>query len=194
MSHIIFAFLLMWFLDPLGWPQCPANTYTQVLDGLWKTSICHRSTLLCSEALPIFDLCWTCPGPCRLYFHFVVFALTTVLAPHPRGRRTHLIHFWVPACCMFCGAAKRNNVAWRNSRSLSLHTHCRGRFLLRPLPSLMLDHIPWNHNVIYTRPGQLNHLAAVIPLHDVILFCLSDLAPENIWNTHLWCVILCVIV
>ncbi|GLD54991.1 MAGUK p55 subfamily member 7 isoform X1 [Lates japonicus] len=42
-------------------------------------------------ALPTFDLCRTCPGPGRLYFHFVVFTLTTILAP---GRRTPLTTPW----------------------------------------------------------------------------------------------------
>lgn len=110
----------------------------------------------------------------------------------PGGSSTHLSHFWVAACYMFCGAAERNNVACRNSRFLSLNVQCRGRFLLRPLPSLMLDHIPWNHNVIYTRPSPLNHLAGVIPLHNLILFCLSDLAPVSIW-THIYDVWYCVL-
>lgn len=46
-----------------------------------------------------------------------------LLSPHPGGRRTHLSHFWVPACCMFSGAAECNNVAWRNSRFFPLTTH-----------------------------------------------------------------------
>lgn len=95
-----------------------------------------------------------------------------LLSPHPGGRRTHLSHFWVPACCMFSGAAECNNVAWRNSRFFPSHnTHCRGCFLLWPLPSPLLDRIPQNHEVIYTRPGQLNHLGGVIPLH-VLMFLL----------------------
>lgn len=103
LHHIIFFFLscmiipvlpLLWIFDSLNWPQCPAthkNSTAQVLHGLWKTSICHHSTLLCAEALPTFDLCRTCPGPGRLYFHFVVFTLTTILAP---GRRTPLTTPW----------------------------------------------------------------------------------------------------
>lgn len=181
LSCVIISVLpLLWSLDSLEWPQFSAthkHSTLQVLDGLSETSICHRSTLLCAEAPPLFDLCRTCPGPGRLYFHFAVFTLTTILAPGrrtplttPWGKRTHLSHFWVPARCMFRRAAERNNVARRNSHSLSHNTHCRGCFLLRPLPSLMLDHIPWNHNVIYTRPSQLNHLAGVIPLRDFILF------------------------
>lgn len=67
-------------------------------------------------------------------FSFVwFFTLTTILArgrhtphtPHPGERRTHLSHFWVPARCMFCGAAEHNNVAWRNSGSPSQHSVSR---------------------------------------------------------------------
>lgn len=176
---IIFVFPMMWFLNSLDWPWFSAthkHSTTQVLHGLSKTSICHHSTLLCAEAPPIFDLCWTCPGP-----RPPLFSLCGFLPDHHLGSRpahsshhtpreggTHLSHFWVPACCMFCRAARRNNVAWRNSRSpLSAHIVAGASCSGTP-PSLMLDRIPWNHDVIYT--FQLNHLAGVVPLHDWILF------------------------
>ncbi|MEQ2173442.1 hypothetical protein GOODEAATRI_032173, partial [Goodea atripinnis] len=55
--------------------------YTHVLLDLSETSI----GLLCSEDPSIFDLDRTRPGQGRLYFHSVVFPLTTILAP---GRRS----------------------------------------------------------------------------------------------------------
>ena len=130
---IIFVFPMMWFQNSLDWPWFSAthkHSTTQVHHGLSTTSVCHHSTLLCAEAPPIFDLCWTCPGPGRLYFHFCGFLPDHHLGSRParsshhtlREGGTHLSHFWVPACCMFCRAARRNNVAWRNSRSLSLRT------------------------------------------------------------------------
>lgn len=89
-------FSMIMLIVPLFWSyfllsQCPPahkHSTTKVLDGFWKTSFCPLSTLLCSEALPIFDLCRTCPGPGSLYFHFVVFTLTAILAPFRRAPLT----------------------------------------------------------------------------------------------------------
>lgn len=108
-------------------PRWPVKDLQSVIIALCCV-LRPRPALICAgrflaPAASIFTL-WFSPWPPSWL------QAGALLSPHPGGRRTHLSHFWVSACCMFCGVAERNNVAWRNSRSPSRHT------LSQALPAL----------------------------------------------------------